>query len=331
MIDYTMFENQIGQVVIIKTKFDNLAIKLLMQKWMCKKMKHHAIPKSLSNSCKKLVALVKTMYKNMPVLMVTFTALIVFLATQLAINITGMLFILSFLILFSSIFVYVNTKNYGEAVLTLSAGLFTVYTVKWTLDLFLGFIIVWVLFTISVFLIIALRQATNIENILLEATILLHNSEFTNTEIKQQLEEISNSSKDCILMPEERATIIRLFCFRKIEIDRISIALKWVNSYYTITKIPYLDIASFVTEVIKNTSVLNAGATIDDIFDYIYVGMRNTPASPLEYMEAFKRTRYILASTKNTLLYFNAINKFFYTGQRTSNIEDYVEQNVIAY
>lgn len=291
-------------------------------------MTQNFIPKSLSNSYKILVSLLKTMYKNMPVLMVAFTALIVFLSTQLAINITSMLFILSFVILISSIFVYMNTKNYGEAVLTLSTGLFTVYTVKWTLALFLGFIIVWVLFIITVFLIMTIRAATNIENILLEASILLHNTEFTNNEIKEQFEEISNNLKDCVLMPQERAEIIRLFCFRKIEIDRISIALKWVNSYYAITKIPYLVIASFVTEVIKNTSVLNAGATVDDIFDYIYVGMRNTPASPLEYMEAFKRTRYILASTKNTLLYFNAINKFFYTGQRTSSIEDYVEQNI---
>lgn len=292
-------------------------------------MKQNFVPKSLSNSCKRLISLLKTMYKNMPVLMVAFTFLVVYLSTQIAINMNVMVCILSFVVVASAIIIYVKTENYGEAVLALSAGLFTVYTVIWTLSLFLGFISVWVLFTVIVFFITSIRSISNIESILLEASMLLHNAEFTDEQIMRQLEEISNSLKNCVLMPEQRATIIRLFCFRKIEIDRISIALKWVNIYYSITKIPYLEIASFVTEVIKNTSVLNAGATIDDIFDYIYVGMRDTPASPLEYMQAFKRTRYILASTKNTLLYFNSINKFFYTGKSSSIIEEYVKKNVV--
>jgi len=292
-------------------------------------MKQNFVPKSLSNSCKRLISLLKTMYKNMPVLMVAFTFLVVYLSTQIAINMNVMVCILSFVVVTSAIIIYVKTENYGEAVLALSAGLFTVYTVTWTLSLFLGFISVWVLFTVIVFFITSIRSISNIESILLEASMLLHNAEFTDEQIMRQLEEISNGLKNCVLMPEQRATIIRLFCFRKIEIDRISIALKWVNIYYSITKIPYLEIASFVTEVIKNTSVLNAGATIDDIFDYIYVGMRDTPASPLEYMQAFKRTRYILASTKNTLLYFNSINKFFYTGKSSSIIEEYVKKNVV--
>jgi len=292
-------------------------------------MKQNFVPKSLSNSCKRLISLLKTMYKNMPVLMVAFTFLVVYLSTQIAFNMNVMVCILSFVVVASAIIIYVKTENYGEAVLALSAGLFTVYTVTWTLSLFLGFISVWVLFTVIVFFITSIRSISNIESILLEASMLLHNAEFTDEQIMRQLEEISNSLKNCVLMPEQRATIIRLFCFRKIEIDRISIALKWVNIYYSITKIPYLEIASFVTEVIKNTSVLNAGATIDDIFDYIYVGMRDTPASPLEYMQAFKRTRYILASTKNTLLYFNSINKFFYTGKSSSIIEEYVKKNVV--
>lgn len=292
-------------------------------------MKQNFVPKSLSNSCKRLISLLKTMYKNMPVLMVAFTFLVIYLSTQIAINMNVMVCILSFVVVVSAIIIYVKTENYGEAVLALSAGLFTVYTVTWTLSLFLGFISVWVLFTVIVFFITSIRSISNIESILLEASMLLYNAEFTDEQIMRQLEEISNSLKDCVLMPEQRATIIRLFCFRKIEIDRISIALKWVNIYYSITKIPYLEIASFVTEVIKNTSVLNSGATIDDIFDYIYVGMRDTPASPLEYMQAFKRTRYILASTKNTLLYFNSINKFFYTGKSSSIIEEYVKKNVV--
>ena len=292
-------------------------------------MEQNSIPQSLSNSFKALISLLKTMYKGMPVLMVVFTISVVYLLTQLAINTTAMVCILSLVIAISSICVYAKSRNYGEAVLALSAGMLTVYTVTWTLPLFFGFIIVWVLFTIIVFLIMSVRLASNIESIYLEASFSLNNTAYTDTQKKKKLEEISNSLKDSILMPEERAEIIRFFCFRKVEIEIMPIALKWVNIYFAITKIPYLDIASFVTEVIKNTALFDAGAAIDDVFDFIYIGMRDTPASPLEYIEAFKKTRYILASTKNTILYFKTLNDFFYKGQMTSDIEKYVEQNVV--
>lgn len=292
-------------------------------------MKKISIPQSLKNSFMALISLLKTMYKGMPLLMLVFTALVVYLSTLLAINTTAMVSTLSFVIVISSVSVYAKSKNYGEAFLALSAGLFTVYTVTWTQSLFLGFIVVWVLFTITVFFITSVRIASNLESIFLDASISLPNPSYTDKQIQRQLEGISNNLKDSILMPEERAEIIRLFCFKKVEIDKMSIALKWVNVYYAITKIPYLDIASFVTEVIKNTFLFDAGVDIDDVFDYIYLGMRDSPASPLEYMEAFKKTRYILASTKSTILYFKTLNKFFYSGQSISAIEDYVAQNVV--
>lgn len=275
------------------------------------------------------MSLLKTMYSGMPFLMLVFTFLIVYLSTHIIINTTAMICILSFIIVLTSIFVYSKAKNYGEAALALSVGLFTVYTVTWTISLFIIFIFAWVLFTIVVFFIMAVRLASNIESIFLEASFSLNNTSYTDKQLKKQLEDISNNLKDSILMPEERAEIIRLFCFRKIDIDKMPIALKWVNVYYSITKINYLDIASFATEVIKNTSLFDIGASIDDVFDYIYAGMRDTPVSPLEYMEAFKRTRYILASTKSTILYFKTLNKFFYAGLPTSDIENYVKQNVV--
>lgn len=291
-------------------------------------MKQSSIPQSLFNSYRALVSLIKTLYKGMPGLMLVFSLLVIYLATQLAINTTAMITILSFVIIISSILIYSKSNNYGEAVLALSAGLFTVYTVTWTPSLFLGFIIVWVLFTIIVFLIISVRMAANIESIYLQASSSLHNTKYTDIQMKQKLESISNSLKDSILMPEERAEIIRLFSFRKIELEKMQVALKWVNIYYAITKIPYMDIAHFVAAIIKNTSIFDSGVSIDDVFDYIYVGMRDTPASPDEYMEAFKKTRHILASTRSTILYFRTLNDFFYSGEPASDIENFVKQNV---
>jgi len=291
-------------------------------------MKDNSIPDSLHNSIKAFLSLLKTMYRSMPLLMIVFTFLIVYLATKLSSNATTMVAILSAVIVISSICIYVKSNNYGEAVLALSAGLFTVYTVEWTPSLFIGFIVVWILFTVTVFFINSVRIASKIESILLDAAISLGNREQTDKETKKQLEAISNSVKNSVLMPDERAEILRLFCFRKIDIDKMQTGLHWVNIYFGITKIPYMDLASFVSEVIKNTT-LYAGITIDNVFDYIYVGMRNTPASPLEYIDIFKKTRHILASTKNTILYFQTLNDFFSSGQLINKVEEYVESIVV--
>lgn len=107
------------------------------------------------------------------------------------------------------------------------------------------------------------------------------------------------------------------------------VALKWVHIYYVITKINYLDLASFVVAVIKNTYVLDEGFSIDRIFDYIYSAMRDTPVSPQEFIDAFLKTKYILAATQNTILYFDTLKDFFATNQPYDKLEDYVQQKVV--
>lgn len=115
------------------------------------------IGESLANSVKALASAVKSLYKVMPVMMIVFVSLGIYLSTLLAFNTTWMVCILSFVIVVSSICIYFKSNNYGEAVLSLSAGLFTVYTVSWTFPLFVGFIVVWLLFTLIVFLIASVK------------------------------------------------------------------------------------------------------------------------------------------------------------------------------
>ena len=145
----------------------------------------------------------------------------------------------------------------------------------------------------------------------------------------KQLEKISGSLENSVLSPEERAEILRFFSFRKVSIENMPVALKWVHIYYVITKINYLDLASFVVAVIKNTYVLDEGFSIDRIFDYIYSAMRDTPVSPQEFIDAFLKTKYILAATQNTILYFDTLKDFFATNQPYDKLEDYVQQKVV--
>lgn len=254
-----------------------------------KKSSQSGVASSLSDSFKALCAAIKSLYKLMPLLIITFVPSVMYLSVKLATSTSWMVCILSFVIVLSSLLVYFKSKNYGEAVLALSAGLLTVYTVNWTLSLFIGFITVWLLFTVVVFFIISVRLAAKIETIYIDCTVGLNiPKEQTKAAIKQ-LEKISGSLENSVLSPEERAEILRFFSFRKVSIENMPVALKWVHIYYVITKINYLDLASFVVAVIKNTYVLDEGFSIDRIFDYIYSAMRDTPVSPQEFIDAFLR------------------------------------------
>lgn len=289
-------------------------------------LKDKKILDSVHNSWTALISLLKTLYKGMPLLMVTFTFLTIFVAEKISSNTTFQLGMLTAVIFLSSIAVYFKSKNYGEAVLALSAGLFTVYTVTWTTSFFISFIVVWVMFTIVVFLTTSIRLSSDIQSIYMEATFAIKHPQLSDKECEKQLQAISDDLKDCIMGPVEKAETIRVFAYRKISLSDMKMGLKWVNIFFSLTRIPYLTLADFVAVVIKNASILNQRITGDMIFEHIYSGMRNAPVTPQEYIEAFQLTRHLLIRSKNIVLYFDTLNTYFDSGISPDGIEAFFEE-----
>ena len=291
-------------------------------------MKERKILGSIHNSWAALISLLKTLYKGMPILMISFTLLMVFLAEKIGSNTTFQIGMLTVVIFLSAIAVYFKSKKYGEAVLALSAGLFTVYTVTWTPSLFISFIVVWVMFTIVVFLTTSIKLSSTIQSIYMEATFAIKLPQLSNKECEKQLQVISNDLKDSIIGPVERAETIRVFAYKKISLDDMKIGLKWVNIFFSLTRIPYLTLADFVAVVIKNASIINKKITADKIFEHIYSGMRNAPVTPQDYIDAFQRTRHLLIRNKTVVLYFDTLNRYFDTGISPDEIEVFFEQSL---
>lgn len=261
----------------------------------------------------------------MPVLMISFTFITIFLAEKISSNTTFLLGMLTVVIFLSTIAVYFKSKNYGEAVLALSAGLFTVYTVTWTTSLFISFIVVWVMFTIVVFLASSIRLSSTIQSIYMEATFAIKNLQLSDKECEKQLQAISYNLKDSIMGPVEKAETLRVFAYRKISLSDMKIGIKWVNIYFSLTRISYLTLADFVAVVIKNASIINQTITGDMVFEHIYSGMRNAPVTPQEYIETFQQTRHLLIRNKNIVLYFDALNTYFDSGTSPNDIEAFFE------
>lgn len=293
------------------------------------KLKDRKILNSTHNSCLALISMLKTFYKNMPFLMITFTFILCYLAEKFGRNSTFQLVILTTIILISSIVVYFRYKNYGEAVLALSAGLFTVYTVNWSPSRFISFIIVWIMFTIVIFLITSIKLSSTVESIYLEATLAIKNADYSSDECKKKLQAISDSLEDSIMGPVERAETIKLFAYRKMPLSEMQIGLKWVNIFFSLTGISYLTLADFVAVVIKNASILNSKITVEQIFDYIYSGMEDAPVTPQEYIEMFQKTRHFLIRYKNIVLYFNTLNSYFNSGISPNDIEIFFRKHYV--
>lgn len=287
-------------------------------------MKDKKIQDSLHNSWSALISLIKTLYKGMPLLMGTFTFLMIFTVEKFSSNTIFQLGMLTAVIFFSSIAIYFKSQNYGEAVLALSAGLFTVYTVTWTPSLFISFIIVWVMFTLVVILATSIRLSSAIQSIYMEATFAIKYPELSDKECEKQLQAISDGLKDCIMGPVERAETIRVFAYRKLPLSDMKMGLRWVNVLFSLTRIPYLTLADFVAVVIKNSSIFKG----DMIFEYIYTGMRNASVAPKEYIDTFQQTRHFLIRNKNIGLYFETLNTYFDSGISLDDTEAYFERSL---
>lgn len=114
------------------------------------------VSKSLGNSIKALNKLVPSF---IPVL-----GSLVFCIVYLIIdNTQAMMGITVLVVLFSSIIIYIKSKNYGEAALSLVAGLLTVFTVEWTSGKFIVFITVWTGFSFIVMMIASVRIAAEVD------------------------------------------------------------------------------------------------------------------------------------------------------------------------
>jgi len=162
----------------------------------------------------------------------------------------------------------------------------------------------------------------------MDATFAIRNSQLSDKECEKQLQGISDSLKESIMGPVERAETIRVFAYRKISLSDMSMGLKWVNIFFSLTRIHYLTLADFVSVVIKNASIMSQRITGDMIFEHIYSGMRNAIVTPQEYIEAFQQTRHLLIRNKNVVLYFDTLNAYFDSGISTDDIVKFFEQSL---
>lgn len=231
-----------------------------------------------------------------------------------------MMSVVALLVLTVALVMYGKIANYGEAALALIAGLLTALAIPWTIDKFIIFVTIWIVFTIFVFLISSIKIASKAQHIYRHAAVMIDHKDYQN--IEGQLRKASSSTPRGMLGPLERAESIRLLAFRKYPIQLMKSALATVETLSVATQVGYKKITVFISDLYMMVAHITGQheQEINQQFKKLVVLVMNiicdTPASPEEFFSTFQQTRWFVISGRlEPIPYlqdlYNAFNKGF--------------------
>lgn len=228
-------------------------------------------------------------------------------------------------LIFISVIVYASTQNYGESALALAAGLLAVFSVQWDGEKAAIFLFVWIAFSLIAFLIYGVNSAAKNEAIVREAALALDIDGVDQNE--QAIQKIIGEVKQSQLGPHEKADVIRIFAYRKLPIAVMPHGLRAVSTLYTISRGEYKTIALFVLDIYQMFGLddNNNEKQYSRILDRVYNVIRKTPASPVEFIDAFNKSRrYALSAHMEADDFVKAISNGLSVGVSPDEMYDYL-------
>jgi hypothetical protein len=289
-------------------------------------MAKNETPQTLNAAIVSLVNVVQEANHLVPGIVVVGVILAAAVIAIAILSVQLMVGIVLLLVLFFSIWVYTSTNNYGEAALALVAGLLTAFTVSWTPGTFIAFAVSWIAFSVAALFISSIKLAGRNQDIYLEAAQALDPSRFEL--VQKQLQEIAKDKSIRLLGPIKRAEVIRLFAFRKLPIDSISRGLKAVDILSTITRVDHLSVASFIADVYK-IFPSSSESRYQNLLDRIYQVIRESPASPEEFIDAFRHSRRIaLSGEMSPENYFRNLTEALQKGVAPEEVGEYIRVQI---
>lgn len=221
-----------------------------------------------------------------------------------------------------SIYIYIKTNNYGEASLSLVAGILAAFTVEWSTELATLFAIIWISHVVFVMLYQSIKMAAEHENIFRQAAIWIDLSNFNDIETK--LRDITKTSLDGMIGPIEAAKIIRLLAYYGHPIEFMSGTLNSIEKIVTVTEVDPETITLFHVDIykkIKPTNEVNYNHKIQNAYNELC----KTAVPPSIFFEAFKKTRRLIFSEDiNIEKYFQVLRIGLNNGFTSDDILEYM-------
>jgi hypothetical protein len=270
------------------------------------------IGSSVSQSMTALKNLIKSMHKLAPGVVIVGVFLAAFVAVVSLISSKLMVAVICLLVLVISILIYTTTEKYGEAALSLVAGLLTAFSVTWTPSNFIAFFVIWIVFSAFVLLFASVKIASKCENIYRHAAIYI--DEENTEEIEKKLRTAGESTKASMLGPVERAEIIRFLAFRGIPIESMNQMMVGIETLKIVTGMDYMVITGFLVDIYKMFSRSRL-ADFKESIDFLFKVMKNTPATPEEFFEAYSNSKHLVFSKQmEPLDFIDGLYKAFEDG-----------------
>ncbi len=230
------------------------------------------------------------------------------------------------LIIIISVLIYYETNNYGEAALALMAGLLAAFTVDWTWNKSLVFMMALLGFLLFILLIGSIKLAAKSEAIYLDAAIYIDVNRAK--EIAEQLKKVSDSTPTKKLGPIDKAEAIRIMAFRKISIDSMNYMLKMIDIISVIANID----AKFATLFLITLSRIfdiAPGPSFESKIDEILNFYRESPISREEFVKSFMNSKSLVIFGKVDLpTYRLMLRAGLENGVEPEEIYNYIQEKI---
>ena len=194
------------------------------------------------------------------------------------------------LVLIVSIAIYVRAKNFGEAALSLVAGLLAIFSVKWERGPFIIFASTWAAFAVLVLIISSVRLAANVESVRRRAAIRIDPDRYK--EVESRLEKSASNTALQSLSPIERANVQLVFAYTNVDLEVFDQAVIFAEQVHVITDVEVRLTARFVADLL---SLVQPGVVVSNFLDAIYSIISSAPYPPEEIFEVVRRTKHIVS------------------------------------
>ncbi|HVF60088.1 MAG TPA: hypothetical protein VNJ70_09800 [Thermoanaerobaculia bacterium] len=274
-----------------------------------------------------LRAVVKASYNLAPaavVVMVLVAALVVVVTVW---STPLMMTVVLFIVLSIAILLYISTWNYGEAALALAAGLLTVYSVTWTPRRFIAFIAVWLTFSSVALLASSIKVAADVEAIFLAAAGALagHSDAAAIKAAERRLRRVADAYKGFLIGGKDKAEVISVLAFRRIDERLFPAALSAVDTLSTALQLEPVAIANLVCDITRAFETAEAVDVTGSLQAFIST-LQETAVPPPDFIKGFQSSRYLLLSRRlSPETYFAALQESLESGVAPDRVGEYLE------
>jgi len=279
---------------------------------------------TLNNMISALAAIVKSLYSIAPAVVLAGILLFgLLMNATIRLSDTIIMGVVILIIVFTSLLISLKYRLNGEALLGLTAGLLTAFTVSWSLNRFILFMIAWFVFFGFTMLFWSIKMAADLEQIIRQSSIWIDNS---NVEINEnKLNIIIKNSNLQYLDRISAAKALRILIFRKLPLDITGKTLKSIEMFSSVTGVNFMEITIFYAylyRILNDKQKASFFTQIDLIFD----ALRSIPASPEDFIISFRSSfRLIRSNNLDVESYLYLIEAGFENGIAPDQMHDYIK------